>query len=176
MTGPIMGIDPSLNSTTYCFLWVRGKPNIGKISVGKKRGVPRLLHIERNIEHLLLDCPPKLIVIEGYSYASTHQAHQAGELGGILRRLFHVYGVRWVDVPPPTLKKFITGKGNADKNLVLLHVYKRWGLELKNDDEADAFGLAKVGAYLVGADDSDLIKPQKEALKTIREKLEGWIL
>jgi len=173
---PVMGIDPSLNNTAYCFLGVQEQPKTCKIRVGKKKGVPRLLHIERNIEPLLLSYQPELIVIEGYSYASTNQAHQTGELGGILRRMFHIYGVRWIEVAPPILKKFITGKGNADKNLVLLNVYKRWGLDLKSDDEADAFGLAKIGTYLLGADDSDLIRPQQEALKKIREKMKEGLL
>lgn len=175
MSKPVIGIDPSLNNTAYCVLWA-GESIVGKIGVGSKKGVPRLLHIERTTEKLLELYQPQLIVIEGYSHASAHQAHQAGELGGILRRLFHVYGIRWVDVAPGTLKKFVTGKGNADKSMILLNVYKRWGVELKNHDEADAFGLAKLGTYLCGADASGLTKPQLEALRTVQKKLWGVLL
>lgn len=167
----VMGIDPSLNNTAYCVLG-NGEPVIGKIGVGKRRGVERLLHIEQEITKLLACHQPLLVVIEGYSYASAHQAHQAGELGGVLRRLFHVARTSWIDVAPPTLKKFITGKGNANKNLVILNVYKRWGVEVGSDDEADAFGLAKAGYYLMGGPCEGMTKPQREALDKIREGYE----
>ena len=167
----VMGIDPSLNNTAYCILG-GSEPVIGKIGVGKRRGVERLLHIEQEITKLLACHQPLLVVIEGYSYASAHQAHQAGELGGVLRRLFHVDRTSWIDVAPPTLKKFVTGKGNADKNLVMLNVYKRWGVETGSDDEADAYGLAKAGQYLLKGGCGGLTKAQQDALETIRGSYE----
>ncbi len=162
-----MGIDPSLNNTAYCIL--SGDVGVfGKVDVGKRRGMERLIYIEKYMADILSIHQPDLIMIEGYSYASTHQAHQAGELGGILRRIFYLESIPWVEVPPPTLKKFVTGKGNADKNLVMLNVYKRWGVETGSDDEADAYGLAKAGQYLQGADCGGLTKAQLDALETIR--------
>ncbi len=163
----VIGIDPSLNNTAYCILG-GSEPVIGKVAVGKRRGMERLFYIEGDIGALLVAYHPDLIVIEGYSYASTHQAHQAGELGGILRRLFFRECIPWVEVAPPTLKKFVTGKGNADKNLVMLNVYKRWGVETGSDDEADAYGLAKAGQYLLKGGCGGLTKAQQDALETIR--------
>ena len=40
------------------------------------------------------------------------------------------------------LKKYATGKGNCEKNLILLSVYKNFGQEFKSDDIADAYVLA----------------------------------
>jgi Holliday junction resolvasome RuvABC endonuclease subunit len=83
-----------------------------------------------------------LTAIEGYSHASAHGAALAGELGGHLRWLLWHNGVAQVDVPPASLKKFVTGKGNADKSLMLREVYRRWSFEAVDDNEADAFTLA----------------------------------
>lgn len=47
-------------------------------------------------------------------------------------------------IPPTTLKKFITGKGNAKKELMLLQVYKRWGVEFTDNNMADAYSLARM--------------------------------
>ena len=43
-----------------------------------------------------------------------------------------------------SLKKFLTGKGNAEKNLILMNVYKKYGVECSNDNEADAINIAKL--------------------------------
>ena len=53
-----------------------------------------------------------------------------------------------VEVPPSTLKKFVTGKGNAKKDQMMLAIYKRWGTEFDNNDAADAYALAQYGRTL----------------------------
>lgn len=89
------------------------------------------------------------VYIEGISYGSTGKAFS--QLSGLyyhtlieLENKFPSTVVK--SIPPGTLKKFITGKGNAKKDLVLLNVYKKFGIEFDNSDLADAFGLA-VMAY-----------------------------
>ena len=57
-----------------------------------------------------------------------------------------------MEVAPTSLKKFVTGKGNAKKDLMLLSVYKRWGFDTTNDNKADAYGLAQFGRALLGFD------------------------
>ncbi len=46
-------------------------------------------------------------------------------------------------IAPGTLKKFVTGDGRAKKDLMLLKVYKKWGVEFSDDNLADAYGLAR---------------------------------
>ncbi len=46
-------------------------------------------------------------------------------------------------VAPGTLKKFVTGDGRAKKDLMLLKVYKKWGVEFDDDNLADAYSLAR---------------------------------
>ena len=42
------------------------------------------------------------------------------------------------------LKKWVAGTGRAAKEMMLLHVYKRWGVEFKDNNLADAYGLARI--------------------------------
>ena len=60
------------------------------------------------------------------------------------RRLF-ANGQRRLQVPRATLKKWTSGKGNAQKDFMLLRIYKRWGVEFESIDEAEAFAAAKWG-------------------------------
>lgn len=62
----------------------------------------------------------ELVAIEGYSFGSKGRAVVSiGELGGVVRLALAEAGVAFVDVPPSTLKKYATGKGNAGKDEVL---------------------------------------------------------
>ena len=106
-------------------------------------------------------------VFEGYSFASTTQAYSLGELGGVVRFTLQYSGHRWIEIPPATLKKFVTGKGNALKSRMILAVYKRWKIDVDDDNQADAVGLAYVGAALKGVWEAQT-KEQKEVIETIR--------
>lgn len=85
------------------------------------------------------------IYIEGLSYGSNGKAFS--QLSGLyffvlinLQNKFPLTEIK--SIPPSTLKKFITGKGNSKKDLVLLNVYKKFGIEFNNSDLADSFSLA----------------------------------
>ena len=54
-------------------------------------------------------------------------------------------GIDFNEVPPRTLKKFVTGKGNSQKDQMRLAVYKTWQFENDELDVIDAFGLAQFG-------------------------------
>ena len=109
-----------------------------------------------------------LVVIEGYSFGSRlSHAHSLGEIGGIVRYRLGQMEKRYIDVPPTQLKKFATGKASADKNIVLLEVYKRYGVSLADDNQADALVLAMIGRALWGTSD-DLPQFQKEVLAVIQ--------
>lgn len=89
------------------------------------------------------------VVMEGYSYGSPQRMRECMEIGGIIK--FHLMEELHripIIIQPMTLKKFVTGSGKGDKNLMLMHTFKRYGLEFSNDNECDAFGLAKIGQAL----------------------------
>jgi Holliday junction resolvasome RuvABC endonuclease subunit len=82
-----------------------------------------------------------LVVIEGHSFNSrnTH-AHSLGELHGVVKVCLLQRGIPFVIVPPSTMKKYATGKGNAPKDLVYGDAIRR-GAEISNPDESDAWWL-----------------------------------
>jgi Holliday junction resolvasome RuvABC endonuclease subunit len=54
-----------------------------------------------------------------------------------------------LQVPPMTLKKFVSGKGTAKKQEMMLQAYKRYGVEINDDNAVDAYGLARIAAEYV---------------------------
>lgn len=108
-----------------------------------------------------------LVVIEGYSFGSaggkvSGHAHDRAELGGVLRNQLVDY-CRVVEVAPTTLKKFATGKGNADKAEVVSALSRRYGRTFKSDDAADAFALMQIGLCLTGDFDPET-RAQQEVI------------
>lgn len=95
-----------------------------------------------------------LVVIEG----PAHNAHhgQPHERAGLWWRIINALSRRHLPIavlPPAILKGYITGKGNADKELVRSAVAAAWpdrGLTRATTHEADAVALATAGADWLG--------------------------
>lgn len=109
------------------------------------------------------------IAIEGYAPGAKFNREILGELGGITRLAVHdalsdVCPPPLI-VPPTSVKKFATGKGNAPKDNVLLAVYKKWGVEFKSNDLADAYTVARI-AHAV--DHAPELAYEAEVLKQLR--------
>lgn len=112
----------------------------------------RLDFITREFSRLLCEMqngpsPISLAAIEGFSMASARSGLtqiMISAVGANARLELWRHGIDTLEVPPSTLKKWISGKGNAEKNLMLREVYKRWGYDAKDDNDADAFALVKL--------------------------------
>ncbi len=100
-------------------------------------------------EFLIGTYNPQIIVTEGYAFARNKMA-ALGELGGMVRWAIHESAIPVIEVSPSSLKKFVTGGGKAEKSAMMMHVLKQWGVETKTDNEADAVGLAMIGATYLG--------------------------
>lgn len=139
----------------------------------RKRGVERLVELRNSI----LDAVAlaDLVVIEGFAYGAARGASSLvslGELGGVVRVALHEAGIPFVDVPPATVKKFATGKGNAPKDQVLVAAVKRTGgFEFASNDQADAFWLMAMGCEALGAPVVDMPKQNVAALDGILGRL-----
>lgn len=112
------------------------------------RGVQRLEWILRKVVGLVCNCD--LVVVEGYAYARANQAHQIGELGGVIRLALFTRQIEYVEVAPPSLKKVATGKGNAGKELVLVEAVKRLGYDGADNNIADALWLLEMAKIHYG--------------------------
>src|SRR5690606_23341542 len=82
------------------------------------------------------------VLIEGFSYGSKGKgvSTQYG-IGWILRIDLFEMGIGYAEIPPTTLKKFATGKGNVKKEDMILPIYKRYGFENDSDNIRDAYIL-----------------------------------
>lgn len=104
------------------------------------RGMRRLNGILEEIRHLIPG--HHLVLVEGYSYASKGRAVVSiGELGGVVRLYLWKSGIPYVEIPPSSMKKVATGKGNAPKELVLVEAVRRLGYGGASNHVADALWL-----------------------------------
>lgn len=178
----VVGLDVSLQGPGICV--ARGSPrealgsgltvDTAVISAGEKlRGPERLSIVCRSIFRWLQvrqdPRPGDIYVMEGYAFSRGH-AHSMGEIGGCVRRTIWELGGNLIVIPPSTLKKYLTGKGAGDKNIVMKHVYKRWGFDVDDDDQCDAFGCALVGLVSNMADEN-----MKQAERDVIAKCEFYV-
>jgi hypothetical protein len=73
-------------------------------------------------------------------HISTDAAHVHGGLLATLTSWCEQYGIPYQGVPVGTIKRHITGKGNADKQAVITAVRER-GFSPADDNEADAIAI-----------------------------------
>ena len=153
----ILGIDPSLTATGIIVLQY-GQVETAVTTKNRPELDPvdrvRLIfeQINKIIQHPSIT--PDLIVIEGLSFHSKGQGldktfYLGWRIREELKRFKESENIPWIEVPPTQLKQFATGKGNANKEIILQQVYKRWGVEFSDNNQADAYVLARIGeAYL----------------------------
>lgn len=163
----ILGLDLSIAAPG--FAGVDGATHSLKLDA--KRGDSRLNTIAD--EAVRLSARAHLVVIEDLP---TH-AHGAGITGmvhGAVRAALLYALVPYVLVPPASLKKFSTGRGNADKTAMALAAFKRFGREFADDNQCDAAWLRWMGLAAYGALSVELPAAQTEALgKVAWPKLGG---
>lgn len=148
----ILGLDLSLTGTGVTLLC----PDVPEIyeSVtlkNKLRSMERLAYIESVIMAKVQEAGVKTAALEGYAFsAMDSQKHSLGELGGIVKLALWRAGVEMIIVPATTLKKWATTKGNADKILMGVSIFKQTGAQFEDDNQADSYCLAMFAAQYKG--------------------------
>lgn len=149
LTIVIIGVDPStkvgvavVDDGTILHTEVYAAPRL--------KGLIRAGNLAGQLMELVTRHQPSYLVFEGYSYSNHDTLVTLVEIGTVLRYFVEQAGIAYYVVAPTSLKKFVTGKGNSKKELILLEVYKRWGHSAETDDEADAVGLAMFGMAMHG--------------------------
>lgn len=145
-----VGLDPSL--TGFGVAAVGADVDQTWLLKPKKTGVDRLVEIMFMLGDIFVDLQTSGSPIIDVAMEDTVRASYAstvlGELAAVVKLTCHstLYGqARYpLKVPPSTLKKYATGRGNAKKVEVVLAVYKHWGKEIRDDNEADAYALARI--------------------------------
>jgi Holliday junction resolvasome RuvABC endonuclease subunit len=162
----VVGLDLSLAATGIA----RSDSTLTTVNTTKATGDQRLLVIERHVAEAIgvwHEYPkPHLAVIEDLP---TH-AHSSGITGmvhGVIRVVLMRSGVPYALVPPATLKKYATGKGNATKADMRMALFQRAGLDLRDDNQVDAWWLRAAGLDHLGHPPVNLPKAQREALAKV---------
>jgi Holliday junction resolvasome RuvABC endonuclease subunit len=176
-----VGLDLSLTHTGFAIIKddqlvlssgvIKSKPCGDKPIDETKRIIKIAEDVMEEINKALPEINPDLVCIEGLSFMSqgTSLVQLAG-LNYLIRFLLNQFNWPFLIVAPTTLKKFITGSGRADKDLMMLEVFKRWGFSSLNSDICDAYALAKVGGAMLESKEIKT-KEQKECIQLLKKQL-----
>ena len=171
----IVGLDPS-TKTGFVALDKDGQVLRAKelMGVGSKDPIRMITLIDEVIRHIEKD---DLIVIEGFGFAS-QQAIQSGGIGWGMRMALARRGMKYIEVAPNALKKFVgvtgwkgeTGnkqrlQGAEKKNAVMDAVEEHFGFIHSSDNVVDAYVLAQIGKSIKNRKVD--YEYQKEVVETI---------
>ncbi len=152
--GPIIGLDIStktglalIEMNKYGEYQVQATAELTASNAAGNIG--RADVIAEKVIHCIETHKPMSVFIEGYGYSNTHTLVVLVEIGTLIRHALYKRGLQYHEIPPTSLKKFVCGKGNAKKDMVMKEVFKRWAFE-GTDNECDAVGLAMFGAAVHG--------------------------
>lgn len=151
-----------------------------QVTFAKLRGWERASAIAARVMELHAEYQPDLIVIENYGFANANSLVTLVEVGTIIRYFLWQEGLPYIDVPPNSLKKFVTGKGQAKKEEIMMYVLKRWDYTSKTNDIADAVGLGMFGLGCLGVKFDakateavvEVMKSQGDVVNSVRKSLQ----
>lgn len=152
----IMGLDISLTGTGVVILDcpINSKVHPGDftylntIDTKKLFGMQRCEYIRNQIDMVIKNYQPDIVIIEGYAYGAKGRAvYDLGEIGGIIRHLLYTNNINYKEVPPNSLKLFVTKDGRASKEDMMFTLENLYGKIFADDNQADAMGLALFGLY-----------------------------
>jgi crossover junction endodeoxyribonuclease RuvC len=183
MTKPkfILALDMSLTGTGWSIYDAEtGAHTKGRFDTSELRGLERLRFLRDRVLYLAwyghlngpfdgLMSPDKklelLVFIEGYAFGARGASIiDLGELGGVIRLGLADLKIPYVEVTPTQIKKFVCGAGNANKNVVLKEVFKRFGEDINDDNIADAFSLMQLGRAACGFFGQAMVKFQADVV------------
>lgn len=152
----ILGLDLSLNCPGYAV--IEGKKGIyNLLEVGHIKAKPKhsltqkLKRIQAHILKLTMDYDIDVVVRES-GFIRFNTASKA--LERVVGAVYSTLDYDVIELPPTTIKKRITGSGNASKEeveqSVLKLIYMPENIQFNSDDESDA--VAVCIAYLIGDD------------------------
>jgi crossover junction endodeoxyribonuclease RuvC len=168
-----LGIDPSLASTGIALITPKIKASTELKTQPNQEKVMRLHSLKTQfVEFMLRYAPEKqvtLCCIEGASYNSFGRHDDLGMVRGILSLTALDYCLQIVTVPPRSLKKYATGRGEASKEeMVKKAIAIGWSIQEQHDDAADAALLAELAFGITNQHSLNLTRAQLEVLKSLK--------
>lgn len=134
----------------------------------KETGAARLAELRDRILGCATVPWADLIVLEGLALRANGGGH--AELAGLHTLIKVALWEReqaFVEVPPATLKKAATGRGNAQKPDLRAELIKRAGLDLADDNECDAWWLRYTALHHYGHAPFEVPQNHRDAIEKI---------
>lgn len=178
-----LGLDLSLTATGVVVVedkvvkkqeLIRSKPS-GNSHVSE---IERLLRLVDSVMAIVKESGAGVVAIEGLAFMArnTTALVQLSALNYMVRRELYLNNIPFVIIAPPSLKKFVTGHGNAQKDVMMLETYKKYGESFLDNNLCDGYGLARCGAAIAGYEWEELTIPQREAIKGAAEQFSSYSL
>ena len=172
----VLGIDPSSN-LGVAFYDSATKESHAKVIHIKKidKDTPytvgkRLTLYMKEFHDFLRSLEVDVCVIETPAYGIRSNASVLiNAIYGVILISLFTQDMITFQVSPSSLKKYTTGKGNARKAEMLKAVYRYWAFDTDDDNCADAYALARIGAALLNDAGYKTTVGQRDALKVIRK-------
>jgi Holliday junction resolvasome RuvABC endonuclease subunit len=162
----VVGLDLSMSATG-----IAEHDGTTRVVMPRRTGDRRLNEIVGQVM-IAVRGIPDLIVIEDVVTRSP-AASSLGMVHGAVRLMLAEHGLKYVLIPPATLKRYATGKGNATKSDMRMALYQRMGIDLRDDNQVDATWLRYAGLDLVGAPVVKVPAAQAAALDKLRDAIGG---
>lgn len=172
-----IGLDLSLVGTGVVVLednivvrqeLIKSKPS-GDKPVDELR---RIRKIVEDIEMIISEYRPDVAVIENLAFAvrSTTSLTQLAGLSFLVRAMLYDYRVPFYLCAPTSLKKFATGKGNSEKDHMMLEAFKQYQIDGIDNNVADAVFLSKIGSCILGCGSTKELH-QIEVVELIKKQI-----
>ena len=140
-----LGIDQSLTGTGICIIDNNYKILFNQVFSTSTIGVERLFHIELQFLEILNNHKIEFAGLEGGAFREVGRIFQLGQLSGILQLALFKQGIHYIEPAPLQVKKYIQGDGKSKgKATIMLDIYKKYGEEIRNDNIADAYVIARM--------------------------------
>ena len=141
----VLGLDPS----TRCGIALVNEDKVvvhsAEIHFPKLEGFPRAQAIIAEIMEVYEGFQPDHVVIEEMFVGHASSAIPIIQLGSLIRYFLWQEGIKYLEVSPTVLKKFVANGGQAKKEEMMMYVLKNWGHQSKTNNTADAVGLGMFG-------------------------------
>lgn len=165
LTTSVMGIDPSLTATGLAL--PDGSTRTIKYTPRSLTGDIRLKLIYEEVLAEIKAHSVTHAIIEDLP-AHAKSAGITGKAQGVVRLACLMAEVPYVTVVPSSVKKFATGKGTADKPDMRMELFKRTGIDQKDDNQVDAFWMREMVLNFFGQGSIELPKANLEGLAKIQ--------
>ena len=167
-----VGLDLSLTGSGFC-LKCGTELQMSTLKTTPKTAPNDLARLQYIRDSLMEKVPDYTVMVCVEDFFVPHRPSQMGAakglimVGTLVRIALLERGLPFYIVSPGQLKKYATGKGNGPKGLVIREIYKRWGVDANDDNQADACVLAHMAEAIHKQPGFELLKYQQDVVDKV---------